>query len=176
MQPQAHQLRDIHGLDAIPWWPPAPGWWLVAGLLLLSAWLAWRFLPRVSVPVLAGLPWRWDAARRLRDLRRRVGRQEHQQTASELSELLRRIAMARHGRDACAGLTGTDWLAWLKAQDPQGFDWTAQAHLLLDLPYAPPGYAPAEQRPWLLMIDAAQNWITRDQPKTAPQPGGSQAV
>jgi hypothetical protein len=27
-------LRDIHLPDAIGWWPPAPGWWLVAALVL----------------------------------------------------------------------------------------------------------------------------------------------
>ena len=27
------QLRDIRGLDAISWWPLAPGWWGVAALV-----------------------------------------------------------------------------------------------------------------------------------------------
>ena len=44
-------IRDIHGLDAIPWWPPGPGWWLV-GLLVLSAgagiWLLLRRHREVS--------------------------------------------------------------------------------------------------------------------------------
>lgn len=30
------QLRDIRGLDAVSWWPPAPGWWIGALLLLLT--------------------------------------------------------------------------------------------------------------------------------------------
>ena len=30
------QLRDIHLPEPISWWPPAPGWWILA-LLLISA-------------------------------------------------------------------------------------------------------------------------------------------
>ncbi|MBS1202779.1 MAG: hypothetical protein H6R22_1288, partial [Chromatiaceae bacterium] len=29
-------LRDWHLPDPVSWWPPAPGWWLVAGLALAA--------------------------------------------------------------------------------------------------------------------------------------------
>lgn len=160
MGPYPHQLRDIHGLDAIPWWPLAPGWWLLALALVAGVWLAWRLLPWLPRD-LSGRAWRWDAARRLRDLRRRVPRQEPRRTAEELSELLRRIAMARHGRAQCAGLTGADWLAWLAAHDPQGFDWSREARPLLDMPYAPPGRVEG-QGAFLSLIDAALAWTVRE--------------
>jgi len=169
MQPFAYQLRDIHGLDPIPWWPPAPGWWLLAGGLLLGLWLAWRLLPHLRIPALVGLTWRWDAARQLRDLRRRTRRQDPRQSAGELSELLRRIAMARHGRDACAGLTGTAWLEWLGAHDPASYAWVERGRLLLDAPYAPPGTVTAETAQLLEMIDATQHWLAREQRREAPQ-------
>ena len=36
-------LRDIHEPLAPSWWPPAPGWWLVALVLLAAvAWGGWR--------------------------------------------------------------------------------------------------------------------------------------
>jgi hypothetical protein len=162
MELQTYQLRDIHGLDAIPWWPPAPGWWLLGIGLILSLWLLWRLLPHLRIPGLVGVTWRWDAARKLRDLRRRVGRQDTKQSAGDLSELLRRIAMARRGRDACAGLSGQRWLDWLRENDPQGFDWSNRGVLLLNLPYAPPGSAETDSRKLLELIDAVQNWVARE--------------
>lgn len=137
------QLRDIRGLDPVSWWPPAAGWWLVAGAVLLLLVLAWRYRASLRlrippIPVLRIGNWRWDAGRQLRDLRQRSASQDAKQTAVELSELLRRVAMARLGRESCAGLVGESWLAWLAERDPKGFDWLTRGRLLLDAPYAPP--------------------------------------
>jgi hypothetical protein len=44
------QLRDIHSAPAVPWWPPAPGWWLVALLVLaVLVWFGRRLLARYRV-------------------------------------------------------------------------------------------------------------------------------
>jgi len=163
MQPYAYQLRDIHGLDPAPWWPPAIGWWLLLFGLILTLYLWWRYAPRLKIPALSGLSWRWDASRRLRELRRRIGKQESKQSAAELSELLRRIAMARFGRDLCAGLSGEAWLQWLYENDPQGYDWTQEGQLLLSMPYAPPGQGQEYDAQLRELVDAAQNWITREE-------------
>ena len=162
MEPIAYQLRDIHPMDPVSWWPPAPGWWLLAAAIVAGLWLAWRYYPRLRLPSLTGITWRWDAARQLRYLRRRARDQDPRDTVAEFSELLRRIAMARYGRQSCAGLTGRDWLNWLQDHDPQGYNWADRAGLLLDLPYAPPGYASGEVAQLLEMIDATQNWVARD--------------
>lgn len=166
-------LRDIHDIPAIPWWPPAPGWWLlaIAGTLLVI--FVWRSRARISlripIPGITLGSWRWEAASALRDLRRRADKgQDAKQILGELSELLRRIAMARLGRPACAGLVGTAWLDWLAAHDPNGFHWQARGRVLIDAPYAPAGALRDRvgAKDLLSLIDAALAWVAvRDAPK-----------
>jgi hypothetical protein len=124
-------LRDIH-LPAEPsWWPPAPGWWLLAAVALaVMAWLAWRALRRARLQ------------RRRRRLRaawaEAVARHAPEQGAAlvaELSLLLRRAAK-RHAPKALA-LQGEAWLEFLDAGDPQRPFRDGAGRLLLDGPYRP---------------------------------------
>jgi len=173
MQPGLDQLRDIRGIDGVPWWPLADGWWLLLGAILLLGFAAyhWRTVLRLRVPI-PGVTlgtWRWDAAAAMRDLRRRArAGQDAKTTVGELSELLRRIAMARLGRDACAGLTGEDWLAWLAANDPAGFPWKERGTQLMTAPYAPPGTGGGRELE--AMIDAAYAWISAPDRKSRRTP------
>jgi hypothetical protein len=161
------RLYDIHELDPASIWPLATGWWLViAGAVLvvlvvlgLRRWRPdWRrYVPRYG--------WSRDAARELVALRERVGHGDAKALAALLSELLRRIAIARCGRERCAGLHGDPWLGWLADHDPVGFDWRSRGRLLLDLPYAPPGEL-TNQPELRELIDAALAWTS--QPKGCP--------
>lgn len=156
-------LRDIHGLDPIGWWPPAMGWWMVAisaiALATAGVWL-WRTAPYQFEG------WRWDARQRLKRLRRQVETEQPKAIAGELSELLRRIAIARCGRHVCAGLTGPAWLDWLAENDPAGYDWRKQGQVLLNLPYAPPNSLESKEI-LIELTDAALAWvITKDKPVT----------
>jgi hypothetical protein len=171
--PPVAMLRDIHDIPPIPWWPPAPGWWLLAIAVTLLALLVWRSRARLSlripIPGITLGSWRWEAAAALRELKRRAGKgQDARETLGELSELLRRIAMARVGRPACAGLVGTAWLDWLAANDPNGFRWPEQGRILIDAPYAPAGalHGSVGARDLLSLIDAALAWVeVRDPPQ-----------
>ncbi len=130
-----YQLRDIHGLDPISWWPPATGIWvgLLLGVLFL---LLLSLLVRHLILYPPG-SWRGAARAAVRQLQRRRREQTPKQTLSELSELLRRIAMARFGREGLARLSGREWLEWLQESDPSGFPWVEKGELLTTLPYAP---------------------------------------
>ena len=154
-------LRDIHGLDAAPWWPLAQGWWYLAGLvclLLLSIGLRyWLFYN-------AGwLGWRGDARRQLRELKKSLATEDPHAVAGRLSELLRRIAMVRSGRQQAAGLTGDSWLLWLAAHDKTGFDWARQGQILLTAPYMPPAMT-VERAKLATLIRAATHWIDASRP------------
>jgi hypothetical protein len=169
MFPEASQLRDIHIAMGNPWWPPAPGWWLLLAGIIVFGLVAWRFRAswrvRIPIPFVTLGDWRWEAGRGLRQLRRSAGETPLKARASELSELLRRIAMARYGRAACAGLHGEAWLGWLADHDPAGFDWRREGRLLLDIPYAPERSGASREAGLARLIDAAEPWITARRPR-----------
>lgn len=147
MNPDPRPLRDIHDALGNPWWPLAPGWWLLLALVVGVVALAWHFrrvrwvLP--AIPLLYIGDWRWDARRELQRLRRTPRQTSLKVRLAALSELLKRVAMARYGRSACAGLHGQAWLDWLSAHDPDGFDWRQHGQLIVSAPYAPDIAEPA---------------------------------
>lgn len=101
MDPSRLPLRDVHLTAAPSWWPPAPGWWLVAAALVAAAlaWTGWRA---------------WRAARRRRwarwfDASSAEGGLPERLAA--MSGLLRRAA--RRHRAGAERLQGEDWLRFL---------------------------------------------------------------
>jgi hypothetical protein len=165
-------LRDIHGLDVIPWWPLAPGWWYLAGLAGL---LLLLFGTRYWLICKTGwLGWRGDAHRQLRELKKALASEDPHAVAGRLSELLRRIAMVRSGRREAASLTGDSWLLWLVEHDNSGFDWVRHGQLLLTAPYMPPAM-PVERGELVTLIRAATRWIDASRP-AARRTGVSQRI
>ena len=135
MEEQALPLRDLHLPEPIGWWPLAPGWWVVIGLLAVAlVYLAWRWYRA----------WVFNAPRRfaLRELARIEAEYlEHRDPVvlgKQLSELLRRGILAYAPREQVAGLTGEDWLAWLDSGMPVPYFHTEGGKSLLTLPYRDP--------------------------------------
>ncbi len=109
-------LRDIH-LPAEPsWWPPAPGWWLLAALTVVT--VAW----------LGRMLWhRYDRARRRRRVLARLERllrdydaQHACRFVAGVAELLRRVALSHYPREQVAPLAGDAWLRFLDEHGGQG--------------------------------------------------------
>ena len=135
MNPEDLPLRDLHLPDMIGWWPLAPGWWVVAALVIFGFSMLLRYSYR---------QWRHNAPRRLALRRLAVISTEFDQGSSaailgkELSELTRRTMLAYAPREAVAGLTGDDWLAWLdQGLDDRPFSEGA-GKILESLPYMNP--------------------------------------
>jgi hypothetical protein len=132
MDPEQIPLRDLHLPDAVGWWPLAPGWWVLLGLVALGVILLLRK---------AWIGWRHDAARRiaLKELARLQSAYRAEPNpvtlAIRLSELLRRAMLAYSPRQEVAGLTGREWLEWLdRGLDEKPFS-AGPGQSLQELPY-----------------------------------------
>lgn len=110
------QLRDIHLPEPVSAWPPGPGWWLLAALLLVSA---------------VALAW-WLVARYRRNAWRRQANAELDQIFAQwqasaddrsflqaLNEILKRAALLSADDQPVAGLCGEAWSRYLDSRWPQ---------------------------------------------------------
>jgi len=110
-------LRDIRLPEAVGFWPPAPGWWVVAGLVLLIALgvMLFRWRRRIQRE-----SWNASAGRELADLEAVYARdRDATGLAADLSALLRRAALARYPEEGVAALHGDDWFDLLCTDSEQ---------------------------------------------------------
>jgi hypothetical protein len=152
MDPESLDLRDVHLPEPPPWWPPAPGWWLLFALVLLAglaAWLYWQRY-RAERPRRMALAELDAVARRCAD--------EPQRLASELSIWLRRVALTLQPRIDVAGLTGQDWLDALQRLSPGSTLVRDCQQLLLQGPYAPVSASGEELEG---VLEACRDWTRK---------------
>ena len=112
-------LNPLREPIAIGAWPPAPGWWVLAGLVLAGlAALAWWSLQR----------WRRNRYRRQGLTALAAIEQTYQRDgdtlacASAVNRLLKAVALQAYPRDDVAALAGPAWLDFLNARSKASFD------------------------------------------------------
>jgi hypothetical protein len=93
------RLHDIVVPPAVPFWPPAPGWYIVGGLLLMIVVAASACLLR---------RWRRNAYRR-----EALGALRNLDEPEGISPLLKRTALAAWPREQVASLSGEQWHRFL---------------------------------------------------------------
>ena len=129
MQPTQLPLRDIHLPEAISWWPPALGWWLLAVLVPLSIYLIYRLIKRI------GRKTALKTARKILLQIKQDNQLDNKRKLNELSSLVRRVAISTTDRNECAGLVGQAWLDYLD-RSVKGEPFTqGVGRLLSDAPY-----------------------------------------
>ena len=131
-------LRAYHLPDPVAWWTPAPGWWLLGLILLLSLaslgwWLVRRHRRRAASRA---------ASRELAALHARLAAQGGAADtgaaaafARDLSKLLRRYAIAAFPRREVAALTDEQWLRFLDRHGGDGQFHQGPGKALVEAPY-----------------------------------------
>ena len=128
------ELRDIHDAPPPGFWPPAPGWWIIALLAILALIaLSRRLLHRY---------YRWRRQRMaltiLADIYQAFVQDKNaSQFAAEVSILIRRLALLRFPRRNVAGLSGANWLAFLDETGGNGRFIIGPGSILKTAPYMP---------------------------------------
>ena len=114
------QLADIHLPAAITYWPPAPGWWVLAAFVLAA--LVWA-----SLQVLQQIRQRKICAYALKELDKIHQEFEENDRSSEEAEnsaqllfvnqfnsVIRRVALWHYPNSGIASLGGAAWVDFIK--------------------------------------------------------------
>ncbi len=155
LNPSLLPLRDIHLPGAVLWWPPAPGWWVLAGLVLVLMVIGWIRYRR---------GWRHRAALKALNV---VMEQLHNGAdcvtcVQRVSEILRRFVMTVSADSkSVAGLTGDEWLQFLDGCWDQTSFAGENGRLLLKLPYSD---SSADRAEVLELSQLCVDWV-KSQPR-----------
>lgn len=156
MDPQQLPLRNYHLPEPVGWWPPAPGWWILATLvliLLFAVWLMIRARRRGAI---------CRAARKELGRIRQAPGLSDQQRIARISILLRRVSVSVFPRTEVAGLTGRGWLQFLD-RCMGGLEFVnGPGRILLDAPYRQDSGTDTNA-----LFDLCEKWI-RALPRTRP--------
>lgn len=118
MNPQdalMQQLRDIHGAPDVPWWPPAPGWWFLAGLVLIAVFLLIRHLRQRHLVRMR----RQRLLHYIEWIETGVDPQQSPgQFLSDLNRVFKIVALRAFPESHCAELRGREWVRFISEKLP----------------------------------------------------------
>lgn len=144
-------LRDIHLPAPINWWPPAPGWWILAAIIIgvaiaLSMWL-WRRAHKrryrkIALAQLENLYQHWQQQR------------DDIAFAQSTNQLLKQTALVAFPANNVAALNGAEWLDFLDRQLRKPRFTEPDTRALTTLYLRTPEPIAAN-----VLRDAAQHWI-----------------
>lgn len=148
-------LRDVHLPPPISLWPPAPGWWITFGLVLMGVMLCLWILRnrrrkqscRLAMNELHAIKQHYDTHR------------DDQWLIQRLSVMIRRYAIATFPRTEVAGLVGISWLQFLDRSGRTNQFTDGVGHLLSAGPYQQQAAVSAAE-----LVPLVEQWIQQVTP------------
>lgn len=114
------QLRNLDTPGAISWWPPAPGWWALASLILLGLIAAIYIAIRNYLHGAAARSAR-SAIHSVYDsyLEKDPSAAARSEFLQEINAILKRLAANYQGNESVASLSGQAWRNYLSEVAPE---------------------------------------------------------
>lgn len=100
------QLKDIHMPEPLLLWVPAPGWWLLATLLLVLLF----YITKILLKKIKHNRYRKLA---LAELQTAANIDNPTELLIKVNHLLKRVAISAFGAASCASLKGSEWMTFL---------------------------------------------------------------
>jgi len=146
-------LNDIVQPQAVGWWPPAPGWYVLMVLLgvasLVLAWRAWQKRKqnqyrRLALQELAAIRDKGDG-----------------EALGRIPVLLKRTALSAWPRSIVASMTGPDWHQFLDRTGGTNEFGTGAGQVLDRLSYGSGAGVTLSAAEGEIVLQAAEQWIRR---------------
>lgn len=154
-------LHDIIVPGASPWWPPAPGWYVLVGLLLIGTIL----MAARAVQSWRSNRYRTAALKELSELRQNSGIASKPGTVAALNQILKRAALVAWPREQVSALSGTDWIDFLNGS-AAGIRFTSeQTEALRNVAYSRRISENLTSDQLNQLFETAERWIRRHQVK-----------
>jgi Domain of unknown function (DUF4381) len=149
-------LENLHDLVMpvpVPWWPPAPGWFIVSAVLVMV--LGWWLIRAIQ---------QWQSNSYRREALVLLGKIDG--SGAELPILIKRVALSAYPRERVASLTGEQWLAFLDQTGHTDAFTTGAGRWLARVAYEPQLTASLSTSELNGLRTAVRDWILRHQPET----------
>ncbi len=159
-------LNDIVLPAIVDWWPLAPGWYFLSGLLLIAlCWFGYRSLHRWM-----NNRYRRAALRELQLLADRIhATEERDANLRQIPILLKRAALSVYPRSEVAWLTGRDWIHFLNSTVKNSSFTESTARTLNKISYSCGELGAVDEPATTALLNASRHWLKHHQPATPPK-------
>jgi hypothetical protein len=138
-------------------WPPAPGWYIMGGLLLLGL----ALLTIIWFRKRKNKRYRFLALKQLQEISFAAGQNPGPGDIQALNRLLKQTALSTFPREQVASLSGEDWLDFLD-RTYKGSIFSGQHRaLLLDSAYRKEIQVDIHSDQWIQLISEIETWIKK---------------